>query len=155
MARARHEVRRAPARMSPRRRAAAEFPHPEVVSDDFGPMGTRTTATAWNIVLGIWLIVSPWFLGYGGLAAATWDAVVVGAGIAVIAIIRTARPEQTRPLGWLNVLLGLWLIISPWVVSVNHARPAPYWNDVIIGIAVAVLAWIATSTPAGRGEARV
>lgn len=123
---------------------------PEVV----GPPRT-TWATGWNVLLGIWLIISPWVLGYGALGAAVWDAVVVGAAIFIIAAIRLGWARQARPLSWLNVLLGLWLIISPWVVNVARNRPAPYWNDVIVGIVVAVLAWIAASTPAGRGEARV
>jgi hypothetical protein len=30
------------------------------------------------VILGLWLIVSPWVLGYSGQVNATWNAVIVG-----------------------------------------------------------------------------
>ena len=36
--------------------------------------------------LGLWLIASPWALGFAGLAAATWSAVLLGIAIAALAL---------------------------------------------------------------------
>lgn len=38
-----------------------------------------------NLVLGAWLVVAPWALGFAALAAAAWNHVIVGALIAALA----------------------------------------------------------------------
>jgi hypothetical protein len=39
-----------------------------------------------NVVLGAWLVVSPWLLGFAALQAAMWTAVVLGLAIALLAL---------------------------------------------------------------------
>ena len=39
-----------------------------------------------NVVLGVWLVISPWVLGFSGLGAAMWNAVIVGIVVAVLAL---------------------------------------------------------------------
>ncbi|MCL5961511.1 MAG: SPW repeat protein [Chloroflexi bacterium] len=36
-------------------------------------------------------------------------------------------------LPWIAVILGIWLIISPWVLNFSGDQPA-IWNAVIVGI---------------------
>ena len=38
-----------------------------------------------NVGLGVWLLVSPWILGFSSAYALMWNAVILGALIAVIA----------------------------------------------------------------------
>ncbi|MER3406665.1 MAG: hypothetical protein C4289_17095, partial [Chloroflexota bacterium] len=40
---------------------------------------------------------------------------------------------------WLNVILGLWLIISPWVLGYTTTTAA-FYNALIVGVLVAVFA---------------
>lgn len=51
-----------------------------------------------NIIAGIALVVSPWFLGYASVATAAWHAWAVGAVIALIAAVATvlASPRSVR-----------------------------------------------------------
>lgn len=51
--------------------------------------------------------------------------------------------EVARPLRFLNLLLGLWLIAAPWLLTGSDAPSV--WNDIGIGIAVVRL-----SSGAGR-----
>jgi len=47
---------------------------------------------AWvNLVLGAWLVVAPWILGYGGGAAAVND-VVLGLAVVLVSIVLLASP---------------------------------------------------------------
>ena len=39
-----------------------------------------------SVALGAWLAVSPWLLGFSGLVAAMWNAVIVGVVVAVLAV---------------------------------------------------------------------
>lgn len=43
---------------------------------------------------------------------------------------------------WLNVLLGLWVAVSPFVLTAANSLK---WSNVIFGIVVAVLAYYATT----------
>jgi hypothetical protein len=40
--------------------------------------------------------------------------------------------EVVRPLRFLNVLFGLWLIAAPWLL-LDATNQAAVWNDVVVG----------------------
>lgn len=44
---------------------------------------------------------------------------------------------------WVNVILGLWLAVSPFVIS--GAPNTLKWSNVIFGVIVAVVAYMATT----------
>lgn len=39
-----------------------------------------------NVLFGAWLVVSPWILGFTGVAAAMWTAIIVGLAVLILAI---------------------------------------------------------------------
>jgi hypothetical protein len=45
---------------------------------------------------------------------------------------------------WLNVILGLWVAVSPFVIKGSTLQ----WSNVIVGIVVAVVAYMAMSAKA-------
>jgi SPW repeat len=71
---------------------------------------------------GIWLMASPAVLDYADPARAN-DRIIgpIVASMATIAIW-----ELTRPLRWVNVILGSWLLIAPWLLG--HPADA-HWNS--------------------------
>jgi hypothetical protein len=52
-----------------------------------------------NLLLGIWVFISPWAVGFTFLADAFWNSFVVGAAIVVFALVRMAagRRATTGP----------------------------------------------------------
>ncbi len=107
-----------------------------------------------NAVLGIWLILSPFILGYADLSSAAWNGIIVGIVLAVVAgWVASARVASSAP-KWFCFILGVWLIFSPFILGFS-SRPVPYWNNLLIGIAVALLAaWTASMSPAEAPVAR-
>jgi hypothetical protein len=96
-----------------------------------------------NLILGLWLVVSPWALAFEAEANPTWNAVILGiliAAVALIALFRVMAWEE-----WVNLALGVWLVISPWLVGFSDLVAA-MWNAVIVGAVVAVLALWALGT---------
>ncbi len=91
-----------------------------------------------NLVLGLWLIVSPWLFGYAAETAAAWNGWVPGIIVAVAAAAALAAFHEWEE--WVNGLLGIWLIISPWITGYS-AVTAAVWNHVIVGIITTVLAF--------------
>lgn len=100
-----------------------------------------------NLVLGAWLVLSPLILGYAGEAVPAWNAYLVGAAIIIMAAGAIWAFQQWEE--WINALLGLWLVISPWLLGYGQMQ-APVWNQIIVGIIAGVLAIWATQIE-GRG----
>lgn len=91
--------------------------------------------------IGVWLMFAPAAFGIGIEQAAADSDHLVGSIIIVIAIISLA--EVARPARFLNVPLGLWLIIAPWFLP--GSTTASQWNSAAMGVAVVLL-----SLPLGK-----
>jgi hypothetical protein len=94
--------------------------------------GNIRTASGLNTLAGIWLIISPFIVGYGITAARAND-IYVGIILGALALIRfLTASDSTTWLSWINVVLGAWLIVSPFILS--YTDVSQIWNDVIVGI---------------------
>jgi hypothetical protein len=103
-------------------------------------------ASGLNFLAGIWLIISPWVYGTVYSAGSAWNNIIVGIIIAVFAAIRFFSPRSAVGLSWINALLGIWMILSPWIYRYAANRPR-LWNSIIMGIIVVILSvWSATAT---------
>jgi hypothetical protein len=92
-----------------------------------------------NVIVGVCLALSPWVLGYMHTAAAAWNAWAVGVAVALIAIgalVALAEWEE-----WANLVLGLWMIVSPWVLGFAAVAEANY-VAVLAGLIIATLAGV-------------
>ncbi len=101
-----------------------------------------------NLVLAILLIASPWVFAFPA-GTVTYNAVIAGLIIGVVAIAALSAFAQWEE--WVNLVLGLWVIASPFVLHFTSDVTA-MWTHVIIGLAVAVLAaielWTVARPPA-------
>lgn len=88
-----------------------------------------------NLALGIWLFFSPFILLYAGGpgGAAAWNSYILGIGIVIFAGGALAKPADWEE--WVNLALGVWLVVSPWVLGFAGDGAAT-WNHVIVGILV-------------------
>lgn len=87
-----------------------------------------------NILLSIWVIVSPFVLAFYS-PKTVWSNVISGVVVGILAIVRWSMHQPGW--SWLNLLLGIWLVISPFVF---FASATAMWNNVILGIIIAALA---------------
>lgn len=111
-----------------------------------------TTASGLNILAGLWLIISPFVLGYSALRGTMWNDIIVGIIVAVVAAVKIFRGRDLPWLSWINVVLGIWLILSPFIFG-NASDTRVLYNEIIVGIIVAVLA--AWSALGARGTRAV
>ena len=95
-------------------------------------------ASGVNIVLGLWLIVSPWVFDYSEKSAAL-SSVTVGILIALLAAIRLASLPNRAGLCGINLLLAFWSAAAPWIYE-YATNAGALWNNLFVGILVAVLA---------------
>lgn len=95
-----------------------------------------------SCVLGAWFMFSCAVFETTG-AIASSDHL---AGALIITRAVSAMAEVVRPLRFLNLLFGLWLIGAPWLLT--GATAGAIWNDVVAGGLAALL-----SLPRGRRSA--
>jgi hypothetical protein len=101
-----------------------------------------------NLVLGLWILLSPWALQFA-TAEHAWNAYVVGAGIAILAAAALIVFQPWEE--WVNLALGAWLLASPWLLGFSTATIA-MWNAVIIGALVVVFAGWALAQMQGQRQ---
>ena len=92
-------------------------------------------------IVGIWLISAPWAFGSFGpdsipIGAAAWNFLVCGAAVAILGVAALASYRFWEE--WVNLLIGVWLIASPWVLQYIQ-EPLFVWNALICGILLVVL----------------
>lgn len=87
-----------------------------------------------NVILGLWLISSPWLLAaVVSNTPADWNAWSVGAALVTFAFFAMHKSAVWRDA--VGLTLGAWLIASPWILGFASA-PSAAANAVILGILV-------------------
>jgi len=87
-------------------------------------------------LLGLWLCISPWALLFDLDATATKIAVSSGV-LVILAELLTLTVFRAWE-EWINVILGAWLIVCPWIVGISSSTAKK--NFVVIGALIGVLA---------------
>ena len=89
----------------------------------------------YNLLLAMVLLISPWlFARANGIAA--MDLRASGAAIAILSVAAMVAFSNWEE--WANLLLGIWLIVSPWVLGFAHTRGMHF--SIGVGAAVTFLA---------------
>ena len=99
-----------------------------------------------NLILGAILFVSPWMFGFDA-GRASENANIAGIAIAALAIAALAAFAIWEE--WLNLIVGLWTLVSPWILGFQGTTAMTV--HVVIGAAVVILAaielWIMYQNP--------
>ncbi|WP_285585095.1 SPW repeat protein [Actinoallomurus iriomotensis] len=92
------------------------------------------------MLTGLYLAISPWVIHFHRGNTNTVNNLILGIALSVIGLGLAMLPERALGLGWLLVPIGIWMIISPWVVSAGHgARAGIVANNVAIGFIATAL----------------
>jgi hypothetical protein len=69
-----------------------------------------------NVVFGLLLFFLPWLMGFqAALPLHGWDFFVTGAAIVAFALVALHLRLQLG--AWANLILGAWMIVSPWLLG--------------------------------------
>jgi hypothetical protein len=108
-------------------------------------MSTRRWITT---LIGFWIALSA-FLRFGADGYVWSDllagVIAIGAGVALI--------SEWAWEGWTALILGAWMVAATFIPGL-HVGSGMFWNNVLVGIAVALMGLITASTgSAGRPHA--
>jgi hypothetical protein len=89
---------------------------------------------AGSLLLGVWLILSPFALGFAG--AEVWITIALGLCVILFAVEGFVIPSYLEE--WGEVLLGLALVVAPWTVGYESVSATV--NSMVSGILVILFA---------------
>jgi hypothetical protein len=93
-----------------------------------------------NALLGAWLVLSPWALGFQNIMVATTMTATLGALLVASSLGAMQVPQAWEE--WLDVIFGVALMLAPVLLGFDAVRPALV-NALVVGAVVTVLAiWV-------------
>jgi hypothetical protein len=105
-----------------------------------------------NVVLAIWLFISPWVLRFVATAQVTgnaangpavaashasWNAWVLGVIVFLVAVSAIGNLEMWQE--WWSIILGAWIFAAPWALGFTGLVRAS-WDHWIVGALVFIFA---------------
>ncbi len=101
-------------------------------------MNSKRWQDGFIIYIGIYLLCSPFIMGFRAeLPARSWSFFL--AGIVCIALAATALRQGIRWPSLANIFVGLWMIVSPWILGFSEFVSAR--NDAIsLGVMIGLIA---------------
>ena len=119
------------------------------------PWRRESALDLYNLALAAILLVCPWLFT---LTNTTARIDLWASGLAVILISLAAIAAFAKWEEWANLILGIWLIASPWILGFAHTRAMHF--SIGIGLAITFLAalelfllWDADQERQSRGGA--
>lgn len=110
--------------------------------------GQMQWASGLNLLTAIWLFVSAFLIPIH--ASMKTNNIIVGVVVAVLAAIRLAGAYNQPWMSWLNAILGLWVMGSPWaLMGTGPLGPTAgtIANNLITGAVIFMLAcWSAAAS---------
>ncbi len=99
------------------------------------PWRRESALDLYNLALAAILLVCPWLFT---LTNTTARIDLWASGLAVILISLAAIAAFAKWEEWANLILGIWLIASPWILGFAHTRAMHF--SIGIGLAITFLA---------------
>ena len=97
-----------------------------------------------NLLVGIWLLISPAAMHLGGIAMN--NNIAFGILAIIVAIWSMIVLPQNHAPAWVNFAFGIWLFISPWALGFAAGVDA-LWNSLICGVLLVVFSIVRMSSP--------
>jgi len=119
-----------------------------------GQSPTAQFSDGLTLLAGLYLAVSPWIVGFTGLAPITINNLVIGLAIAGLAIGFSSAFGRTHGIAWICPVLGLWTILAPWVISGDMSTDRTIWNNVVTGVLIVCFGIVTMSLGMGRSFGR-
>jgi hypothetical protein len=92
-----------------------------------------------TLLTAVYAALSPWIVGFDGTSRLTFNNFIIGAVVAFQACGLASALDRTHGLAWTLPVLGVWFIVSPWVLRTGSPSAEMIWSNVIAGALLMVL----------------
>lgn len=87
------------------------------------------------LCMGVLLFFTPWFFQFAGPSVAAWNAWIGGGLVVALTIMALQRFAEWEE--WMVGVLGIWLVLSPWLLGFAEMSAAT-WSAVVLGALIAI-----------------
>lgn len=94
---------------------------------------------------GLYLAISPWVVGFDGMRSIAVNNLITGVALALLGGGLAFAYGRTHGMAWVAPIVGIWTIITPWVVRGGVATTATIANNVATGVVAVVVGVVAMS----------
>ncbi|BBZ11141.1 SPW repeat protein [Mycobacterium branderi] len=92
-----------------------------------------------TLLTAVYAAVSPWIVGFQMTRPLAVNDLIVGLVCAALAYGFAAALDRTHGMTWTLPVLGVWFIVSPWVIYHVSPHGGMIWSNVIAGAVLTVL----------------
>ena len=98
------------------------------------------------LLAAVYAAISPWIVGFSATATRiTVNDLIAGVAAALLAVGFSSALDRTHGLTWTLPVIGVWLIISPWVIAPSVApTDGVIASNVVAGALVTLFGLMAT-----------
>lgn len=91
------------------------------------------------LLTGLYVAASPWIVGFGGTTSLATSDFIAGIAVAFMAYGFATALDRAHGMTWTLPVLGVWVLISPWVVSGVAVTTGMVWSHVVAGVLLTFL----------------
>lgn len=96
------------------------------------------------LLVGLYLAISPWAVnGLSSYTRLSVNNLVIGLAVALVGLALTLAPGRIYRVGWTMAAVGIWQIITPWVIGPDNGHVV--WNNVVTGAIITLLGLATTA----------
>ncbi|GHJ28929.1 MULTISPECIES: SPW repeat protein [Streptomyces] len=104
------------------------------------------------LLAGLYFAISPWVVHFSGTSPNLMvNNLVLGITVALLGLGLTTAPRRMYSLCWAMSAIGVWMIISPWVVA-RGPDLGMIVNNVVVGAVTCLFGLIAAGMVLRRGR---
>jgi hypothetical protein len=86
-----------------------------------------------TFLTALYCVLSPWIVGFDATSRLTFNDFIVGIAVAVLAFGFAAALDRTHGMTWTLPVIGIWLVVSPWVLRDVSPTAGMIWSNLITG----------------------
>ncbi|CAM2956057.1 SPW repeat protein [Prescottella defluvii] len=118
--------------------------HPDIVAlrnsyDELGEGPALQVAEGLMVLAGLYAAASSWIVGFSGQTSLMMSNLICGLAVTLLAAGYATTYGRTHGIAFVAPLLGVWLIVSPWLVSGVSTSTGMILSNVIVGAVIVVL----------------
>jgi hypothetical protein len=118
--------------------------HPDILAlrERYGRVAESMTAQGTfglTLLAAVYAAVSPWIIGFDGTRALAVNDFIVGIVCVALAFTFAMALDRSHGMTWTLPVLGVWFIVSPWVLHGVSPHGSMIWSNVIAGAVLTVL----------------
>jgi SPW repeat len=96
------------------------------------------------LLAGLYVAASPWIVGFSSTTSLGWCDFIAGVAVAFLVYGFAAALDRSHGLTWTLPVLGVWVIVSPWVLWDLNPTARMIWSNVVAGAVLTCLGLFAT-----------